>query len=169
MPVLTYFPQTRLSSLIGRFGGISRSDAVDGAMKELEGMRAESDSVIESSISQLEALLPTAAKDGAFTQASMREVLRLCDQIVTLAGAFGYATLDIASKSLCDVADGLLRSNRFDISPIRVHVQAMRMVAPLSPPLSALAIETILSELGKIISFYGFTRASELEFPAAQP
>jgi hypothetical protein len=161
MPVLTYFPKTRLSTLIDRFGGVSRDDAVDGAMKQLESMRAESDAVIERSISQVETLIPPAVKEGKFTPESMREVLRLCDQIVTLAGTFGYANLDTASKSLCDVADGLLRSDRYDVSPIRVHVQALRMLAPLSPPLSALEVETILSELGKIIGFYGFTRASD--------
>src|SRR6478609_2991807 len=161
MAVLTYFPQTRLAALIGRFGGISRSDAVEGAMKELAGKRAESDAEIENSICQLEALVGTSAKSGKLTPASMLEVLRLCDQIVTLSGIFGYAALDIIAKSLCDVADGLHQTKRYDLSPVQVHVQAIRMVAPSSPPLSEGAIQTVLAELAKIISFYGFTSASD--------
>ena len=161
MPVLTYFPQTRLAALIGRFGGISRSDAIESAMKELEGRRGESDAEIENSISQLEALVKTSANAGQLTPASMLEVLRLCDQIVTLSGIFQYIALDVIAKSLCDVADGLNQTNRYDLSPIQVHVQAIRMVAPSSPPLSEDAIQIVLAELAKIISFYGFTSASD--------
>ena len=41
MSVLTHFPKSRLSELAGRFGGLSREEAVEAATRELEILRPE--------------------------------------------------------------------------------------------------------------------------------
>jgi hypothetical protein len=161
MPVLTFFPETRLSELVERFGGITRGDAVEAAMKELESMRGEGDATIERSIAALEALGQLAQTQRAYTPEQMQEILCIGDQIVTLAGTFNYKMLDVASKSLCDITYGLLNEGRNDLASIRVHVQAMRMMAPRSPALAPEDIEKVLSELSKIITFYGYTKAAD--------
>lgn len=161
MPVLTFFPETRLSKLAERFGGVTRSDAVDAAMKELESMRGEGDATIEGSIEILENLGQDALAKGAFTLEQLQQILCIGDQIVTLAGTFNYKMLDVASKSLCDVTYGFLNEGRSDVASIIVHVQALRMMAPQSPALSPEDTEKVLRELSKIITFYGYSKASD--------
>lgn len=161
MAAITHFPKTRLSEMVQRLGGISREDAVANARTELESMRAKSDAVIGESLSALEAIAYKPASREGHSPEQMREILTICDQVVTLAGTFGYGALDKATRSLCDVADGLLQSVRGDAASVMVHAQAMRMVAPGAPPLSAEQAEKMLSELAKIKSKYGFQSLGE--------
>ena len=81
MPALTFFPKTRLSELVGRLGGLTRSDAVDAAKTQLESLRGEADSVIAASLGQLESLIYAPQKPDAYSQAQMTEILILGDQI----------------------------------------------------------------------------------------
>src|SRR5262249_29698565 len=93
-PVKTFFPQTRLAELAARPGGIARSDAIEGAMKSIEGMRSDADKTIGKSLAAIEAVVYPALKGGTLTEIEMYKVLRAADQIVTLAGTFCYAALD---------------------------------------------------------------------------
>lgn len=160
MAALTHFPKIRITELVGRFGGISRQDAIDQARKELAGMRAESDDVIEGSIKALEAVVFTPAERSRYSDAQLVEILKLCDQIVTLAGTFEYSALDQTTRSLCDIADGLLRTKRPDVASIVVHMRAMRMVNPKAPPLGEEQVQTMLAELRKILAHHGFDQLS---------
>lgn len=160
MAALTHFPKIRITELVGRFGGVSRSDAIDQARKELAGMRSESDDVIEGSIKALEAVVFTPAERNRYSDAQLVEILRLCDQIVTLAGTFEYTALDQTTRSLCDIADGLLRTKRQDVASVTVHMRAMRMVNPKAPPLSEDQVQTMLAELRKILAHHGFDQLS---------
>jgi hypothetical protein len=172
MVAITHFPKTRLAELAGRLGGISRSDAIAEAKSQLEAMRSRSDDVIEASIGALEAIVYGPEHGDGYSTEQMGEILRLCDQIVTLAGTFDYGALDKVTRSLCDVTDGLLQAERHDAAPIHVHMRAMRMVSPSAPPLAPEEMDQMLSELTKILTHYGFDRLSdsadhvELEEPA---
>jgi hypothetical protein len=161
MAALTHFPKTRLSELVKRFGGISRDDAVEAALQGMETMRQESDDHIAASISALEQLISAPADKAAYSPEQMREILHLCDQVVTLAGTFQYPALDAAARSLCDVTDGLLRAGRCDRASIMVHVRAIRMLAPGSAPLPPEQVGQVLSELAKVVAHHGFAKLSE--------
>jgi hypothetical protein len=154
MSILTHFPKSRLSELVGRFGGLSREEAVEAATRELEVMRPGSDKAILAAIAQLENIVTGAAKRG--DAILMKELLPLCDQIVTLAGTFGYGALDKATRSLCDLLDVLLREDKSDLASIRVHVQTIRMFGPGARALGAEQIEVLLFELGKLLDHHGF-------------
>ncbi|HWY60564.1 MAG TPA: hypothetical protein VNW15_01555 [Rhizomicrobium sp.] len=155
MSVLTHFPpKSRLAELAGRFGGLSREDAVEAATREMQVMRPESDKAIMASIAQMEKIVTGATKRG--DAVLMKELLPPCDQIVTLAGTFGYGALDKATRSLCDLLDVLLRENKIDLASIRVHVQTIRMFAPGALSLSAEQIEVMLFELNKLLDHHGF-------------
>jgi hypothetical protein len=163
-PVKTFFPQTRLSELVKRAGGISRDDAVAGALECLETVRSDCDGEIRRSMDSIEAIV--AASDGKSLHASdMRSILQLSDQIVTLAGTFGYQALDKVMRSMCDVTDGLLQARLSDAAPIRVHAQAMRLMAPGSMVLSAGETDKVLSELAKILTHYNFGPLSAIDSP----
>lgn len=160
MAALTHFPKLRISELVGRFGGVSRDDAIAQAKKELEAMRGESDAVIEASIKALEKIVYAPAERDRYSNAQLKQILMLCDQIVTLAGTFEYGALDQTTRSLCDVADGLLRTQRADIASIHVHMRAMQMVNPKAPPLGEEQVAVMLAELRKILAHHGFDQLS---------
>lgn len=153
MSVLTHFPKSRLSELVGRFGGLTREEAIAAATRELDVMRPETDKAIISTIAQMEEIVAGAAKRGDAER--MRQLLPCCDQIVTLAGTFGYGSLDTAARSLCDLLDGLLNQGKEDIASIRVHIQTMRMLAPGTALLSEKHVALMLLELQKLLDFHG--------------
>src|SRR6202161_808559 len=109
MAALTHFPKLRITELVGRFGGVSRDEAIAQAKQELAAMRGEGNDVIEASIKALEVIVfaPAAPDPSRYSADQLKQILVLCDQIVTLAGTFEYAALDQTTRSLCDVADGL--------------------------------------------------------------
>lgn len=158
---LIHFPKTRLSEVVREFGGANRDDAVKGALAELESMRGQADQVIGESLAALEQTA-AAPEDGArFSDGQMYQMLVICDQIVTLAGTFGYKGLDSATRYLCDLIDGLRGEGSGDVPSIRVHVRTMRLLAPGSPPLSAGHQDVVLEELAKILAHHGYSRAGE--------
>src|ERR1700761_3076387 len=106
MNVLTHFPKSRLSELSGNFGGMSREEAVEAAKRELEALRPEAEKAIEAAIAKLETIAGSARPEKA--QAMMKDMLAPADQIVTLSGTYGHAALDKATRSLCDLLDGLI-------------------------------------------------------------
>ena len=149
-----HFAKTRLSELAARSGGLTRDDAVEGALKSLESMRDASDAEIRKSIAAMADIV--FALGIAFDEDRLLAVQCLADQIVTLAGTFGYAALDSAARSLCDIADGLLRTGRHDRQPIAVHVQTLRLMAPGVMALSEEHCERLLGELARVAEHFAF-------------
>jgi hypothetical protein len=154
-PVKTSFPRTRLSQLAARSGGIAREQAVEAAMESVESLRGEGDEAIKSSIAAIEAIM-NHARNGQLATDRIQEILPYADQIVTLAATFGYDSLAKVMRSLCDVADGLIRAGLRDAAPIAVHVQSMLLLMPGSTALSAEQVEVVLGELAKVLTHYNF-------------
>lgn len=160
-PKKTFFPKTRLSELVARPGGIPRDLAVEGAMAAIQELRGESDKMIGLLIEAIEEIV-YGSKGMQLSHEDMFRVLKHADQIVTLAGTFGYQFLDIAVRSLCDVTDGLIRSNMHDAAPIAVHIQSMRLLGPNTNTLTPEQAGKVLGELAKILTHYKF---GSLEVP----
>ena len=158
---MIHFPKTRLSELAQRAGGISRDDAVAGAMQQMESSRGESDDVIETTIAALEAIGLTARRKRLCSRAQLLEILQHGDQLVTLAGMFAYGPLGIASRSLCDMADGMMHAGSHDIAPILVHMQAIRMMAPRSAKLAPEEVDKVLAELARVLAHFNFSPISD--------
>ena len=149
-----HFAKTRLSELAARPGGLSRDDAVEGAMKSLESMRDASDAEIRRSIAAMADIV--FAPGIPFDDEELFAVQCLADQIVTLAGTFGHAALDAAARSLCDIADGLLRAGLHHRQPIAVHVQTLRLMAPGVMALSEEHCEKLLGELARVAEHFAY-------------
>lgn len=154
-PRKTFFPKTRLSELAARPGGIPRDLAIEGAVEAIQELRGESDKMIGLLIGAIEELV-YAAKNKQMSEEDMFQVLRHADQIVTLAGTFGYQFLDVAVRSLCDVTDGLIRAKLRDVAPIAVHIQSMRLLGPGVNALTPDQAGKVLAELAKILTHYKF-------------
>jgi hypothetical protein len=151
-----FFPKIRLAELVARGGGISRDQAVEGAKSQLEEMRGKADIEIQRSIAAMEVIVG-AQKTAPLDSEKMTAILRHADQIVTLAGTFGYEELDVAAKSLCDITDGLLRGGQYDHKPIAVHVHTLRLLGPGAPAsLSPEHAQILLGELAKVSAYFNF-------------
>jgi hypothetical protein len=151
-----HFPKTRLTELVARAGGMTRDDALDSAMKSIESMRAQSDAEIRNSIAAMEDIVFARGAGDTLEQEQIAAVQRHADQVVTLAGTFCYDALDAAARSLCDIADGLLRAGLNHRQPIAVHVQTMHLMAPGVMTLSPEHSEKMLSELAKVTGHFNF-------------
>lgn len=150
-----YFPKIKLQEKLNTPGGIGRDQALEAAITNLREISGEGDGIIEAAIVAIEAIAASAQK-GQLTPQQMREILEQADQVVTLAGTFGYTALDRAARALCDITDGLLSAGLSDAAPIHVHVRALRMFAPSRAQLPQEATAQVLAELEKIMVFYNF-------------
>lgn len=155
MSVKVHFPVLPLQEAVAKGGGVTRENAVQAALENVRAMSGEGDKAIDEAIKTLEAVVVSA--DGSLTPEQLRAVLDQADQIINLAGTFAYESLDRASRSLCDIADGLLRQGMPDLAPVAVHVRALRLFSPLGTPLPPEAANHVLGELAKVAAHYNFT------------
>jgi hypothetical protein len=153
MSVKVHFPLLPLQDAITLPGGITRDCAVAAAQENLRAINGEVDMGIESAIQALEVIVGSAV-EGCLAPDQLRAVLDQADQVVNIAGTFGYETLDQASRGLCDIADGLLREGRNVLAPVAVHVRAMRLFSPLRAALPAEDAARILAELHRVAAHY---------------
>jgi hypothetical protein len=150
-----YFPKIKLQEMLMRPGGIARDDAIGNAIENLRAESAESNLVIEQAIAAI-AAIASNAKGNVLPEADMKAILIQADEIVTVAGTFGYEHLDRAAKGLCDIADGLIRAQRTDAAPIHVHVMALRLFSPTAAAPSSAEAEKVIRELASVTAFYNF-------------
>jgi hypothetical protein len=155
-----FVPKMRLAELVARAGGVHRDIALEGAAESIEGMREQADTEIRKAITAIEGIVFAKNASDTLTDDEMLGVLRHGDHVVTLAGTFAYTALDAAARSMCDVADGLLRAGMNTRQPVAVHVQTMHLLAPGNMKLSAEHAEKMLSELAKVTAFFNFRSLS---------
>jgi hypothetical protein len=146
-----YFPKIKLQQMLLRPGGIGRDEAIGAAIENLRSESDESNAVIEGAIAAIAAIAANA-RSNVLSADDMAAILEQADQIVTLAGTFGYDYLDRAARGLCDITDGFIRTNRLDAAPIHVHVMALRLFSPAAATPSR--AEEVLSELASVMAFY---------------
>ena len=151
-----HFPKLRIADLVARGGGIAQDHAIAKAMAGMETLRETCMEAIESAILSMETAL---YKPGhkTLTTGEMAEVLKLGDRIVNLAGTFGCLRLEIAAKSLCDVASGLIGLKLYDAPPILVHVQALRLLSPRNTEISDEASDLVLAELARVLEHFNLS------------
>jgi len=172
MSVKVHFPVLPLQEAVAKGGGITRENAVKAALEGVRAMSGEGDKAIDDAIKVLETIVASAPE--GLTPDQLRAVLDQSDQIVNMAGTFAYETLDRASRSLCDIADGLLRQGLpdvepvaahvralrqglADLAPVAVHVRALRLFSPLGTQLPREAANHVLGELSKVAAHYNFS------------
>ena len=156
---MIHFPKTHLAELAERHGGTTRSHALEEATKGIQCMFDIGLEMINHAMAAIEAAI-YSAEQGRLDRAAMVDLLRQADQIVTMAATFEYAPLEEASKSLCDVVDGLLARGLTDAAPVLVHVQAMRLMIPGSAKFADSEVALILAELARVRNHYHFARLS---------
>lgn len=152
MVTKVYFPKIRLTQMLARPGGITREEALSAAISNVRAISGEGDNEIENAIAKIEAIAASAR--GTISKDQLTKILEEADQIVTLAGIFNYTWLNMATRKLCDMADGLVQAGLEDLAPILVHVSALRFFAPSGAAPSEAAAKVVLSELDKVHAHY---------------
>jgi hypothetical protein len=147
-----YFPKLRLTEKVMASGGVTRDDAVAGAIANLQTISAEGDFVMNGSIQKIEKLVKGSG--GKIDPAMLNEMLVHADQVITLSGTFGYDYLDRAARSMCDTIELLLTQNSSDLAPIAVHADALRLFAPKKGGPTGDAAEGVLAELARVLAHY---------------
>lgn len=154
-PVKTFFPKTRLAEIAARGGGIARDTALEGALALIEELRDDGVGAIKTAMSDMAAVAFDATA-STFNPSELGKILRYADTIDSLAGTFGYDSLAVVVRSLCDLADGFLGAGIGDKAPILVHVQSMQLMAPGGPNLSEQEAARIHAELARVVAHYNF-------------
>lgn len=100
--------------------------AIEQAEANLARMSGECLTYIDGLLDELESLsAPSGDKWGAD---AMRRSYELALRFIGPASLAGLPQLEHAAKSLCDLADVLAERGRNDRQPVRVHVEAMRLL-----------------------------------------
>jgi hypothetical protein len=147
-----YFPKLRLTEKVMAGGGVTRDDGVAAAIANVQSISAEGDAVMVTSIQAIEKIV--IGSGGKLETGALNDILTHGDQVITLAGTFGYDYLDRATRSMCDTIECLLAQNASDVAPVAVHADAMRLLAPGKGGPKGEAAEGVLAELTRVLAHY---------------
>lgn len=129
MSVIRRFsPVNRLAALIHAPGGLKTGEAVEAAERNLESVRGEAMARLDAVIAELETL---AAGGGA---ADIERMYSLSNEIVGVAGVFGYGPMGDAAYSLCELLDHLRTQGGWSAEGVAVHLQTLRLLRSAGGP-----------------------------------
>ncbi|MBS0471280.1 MAG: hypothetical protein JSR60_09430 [Proteobacteria bacterium] len=144
----SYKVKTRLSKLVHRTGGKSRADAISAATRNLLAAR---DGYIETIEQQIDLIERTVSTDAPVSD-RLRLLNHLSNNLITLAGTFGFDPLAEACMRLCDLTAAFLERDRWEDAPIAVHVRTIRVLAPGST--ETVDPTTLLAGLRALLAHY---------------
>ncbi len=112
-------------------------DAIDSAppmmaataVKQAEALLGEMEQECLARLDVLLAAFPQGLSgDEDARSAQMREVYDTSRRMIGVATVAGIPEMDIAARSLCEVADALLGRQKTDWEPLRVHISTMHLL-----------------------------------------
>jgi hypothetical protein len=112
-------------------------DAIDSAppmmaataVKQAEALLSEMEQECLARLDVLLAAFPQGLSgDEDARSAQMREVYDTSRRMIGVATVAGIPEMDIAARSLCEVADALLVRQKTDWEPLRVHISTMHLL-----------------------------------------
>ena len=134
-------PVNRLAAMIHKPGGLKVSQAVAAAEANLETLR---DSTLERMDEIIVAMEADARGLTAYDGEVIDRMYRLSNEVVGVAGVFGYGHMGEAAYSLCDLLDQLRAQEGWNVAAVRVHLQTLRLLrqqgGPAADPLACAAI-----------------------------
>lgn len=148
--------RNRITDLIRRPGGITRSQAIKAARTDVERLREDMVKRVPDEIAGLEAIAGEA-KGDYISAADLERMFAGAERLLVLAGTFGLATLDAVVKKFCDLAAGMIENGITSVAPVAVHLRAMRLVCPGAPALSERETAALLSQLARVHAHLGLS------------
>lgn len=138
------------------------------AVAQAEKMLA---AIEDQCLAQLDALLAEfpaeAAKDAGAATTQMRAAYDTARRMIGIGTAARFPALDVAAKSLCEVADGMMTRGQSDWEPVRVHIDTMRLLR--QPQLPEAAVGQVLAGLDAVRSRFAVKPPADKSPVAAAP
>lgn len=114
-------------------------------------------------LAQLDTLLAefisAPSSDPDMRAGQIRDAYDTSRRMIGVGTAARLPALDVAAKSLCDVADGLAVRSLADWAPVRVHIDTMRLLR--QPNLPERAISQLLAGLESVRTRFTVGTAAE--------
>lgn len=141
-------PVNPLAGLIDKPGGLRVSDAVAAAEANLESVR-------DAALERLDAILvemdACAAAAPGCEAAAVDTLYRLSNEVVGVAGVFGYPHMGEAAYSLCDLLDASRAAEAWRASAVGVHLRTLRLLRQQGgPSADATTCQAILEGLRQV-------------------
>jgi hypothetical protein len=148
-----YHPKNTLRDALVAAEPMLAQTALGRAETGLRSIRAECLAHLDELMKDLD----PAPQGGGDTASRVRHAYERARRIIGLGAVTDYPQLDLAARSLCDVADGILSRPQPDWAPIRAHIDAMLLMRlhPLPPE----ATRELLASLDKLRARFGFASA----------
>lgn len=118
----TFKIRSTLSRQLQAPGGRKVRDLEREATEALESHRDEAMATVAETLTALDALCAEASPETG------PRVYALASSIVDVAGYFDTGPLFDAAYSLCEVSDRMIQAQAWRWPPVRVHVQALRLI-----------------------------------------
>jgi hypothetical protein len=119
------------------------------AVKQAEQLLTEIEQECVTRLDNLLAAFPPSLSGDADAMAEqIRGVYETARRMIGVATVAKIPEIDVAARSLCDVADGLLTRKKHDWEPLRVHIATMHLLRRSDLPVPAkrqmlVALETV--------------------------
>lgn len=108
------------------------------AVKQAEALLGE---MQQECVARLDVLLSDfpagLSGDDDARRVQVREVYETSRRMIGVATVAGIPEMDIAARSLCEVADALLSRQKSDWEPLRVHISTMHLLRRADIPEAA--------------------------------
>ena len=143
-------PVNPLAGLIDKPGGLRVSEAVAAAEANLEAVRGPALERLDAVLAQMDAC--AGAVEG-YDAAAFDLLYRLSNEIVGVAGVFGYAPMGEAAYSLCDLLDVSRAAGTWRAAAVGVHLRTLRLLrqqgGPAADPAACQALLEGLRQLSQ--------------------
>ncbi len=148
-----YHPKNTLRQALIDAEPMLAQTALGRAETGLRSIRAECLAHLDELMKDLD----PAPHGGGDPAARVAHAYERARRMIGLGAVTDYPQLDIAARSLCDVADGILARAQPDWAPIRAHIDAMQLMRlhPLPPE----ATRELLDSLDALRARFGFSAA----------
>jgi hypothetical protein len=105
------------------------------AVKQAEALLGEMEQECLARLDTLLGAFPEGLSGSEDAQrATMREVYETSRRMIGVATVARIPEMDVAARSLCDVADGLLVRRKHEWEPLRVHIATMHLLRRTDVP-----------------------------------
>ena len=143
-------PVNPLAGLIDKPGGLRVSEAVAAAEANLESVRGPALERLDAILAEMEACAGAVAGHDA---AALDTLYRLSNEVVGVAGVFGYAPMGEAAYSLCDLLDVSRAAGAWRAAAVAVHLRTLRLLrsqgGPAADPAACQALLEGLRQLAQ--------------------
>ena len=123
MTVIRRNPVNRLGKLMATPGGISVAKALADASANLASIRGDCLPLMDEKIAEVQAIV-ARCKAGP-SQADLKRLYGLGNEILEIGGAFDMKDLSEAAFSLCDLIDRFVTFKRYSWAALQVHLDGL--------------------------------------------